>query len=147
MALWPASSERLLVRLMMSSPGDMVHLGCFSKTVLCGYSLFHFYQILRCINNCKMDVEGLKNSSRSEILKYFGIFLLMTRFRCNGRRSLWITNTGSNYIISAIFESIISCQRFENLRKKCHICRRWRKQWQLGSCDRIFQGCQRAWML
>ena len=67
--------------------------------------------------NNKMESKGFKFTTRGEILKFFGILILMTRFEFNGRRSLWSTNTASKYLPPPMFGNIMSRNRFEQLRQ------------------------------
>ena len=67
--------------------------------------------------NDSMESRGLRLTTRSEILKFFGVLILMTRIEFSTRRSLWSSQETSKYLPQPQFGNIISRRRFEELRQ------------------------------
>ena len=51
----------------------------------------------------ELEKRNLKPTSLGEILKYFGVIVLMSRFEFSGRRALWISQSGTKYIPAPMF--------------------------------------------
>ena len=69
--------------------------------------------------NKKLNNRGLPVTSRREVLRYFGILVLMTRCQFGNRRDLWSSKSHNHYLSPPLFGNIMSLKRFEELR--CHI--------------------------
>lgn len=66
--------------------------------------------------NDAMQSRGLRLTTRGEILKFFGVLILMTRIEFGSRRSLWSSQLSSKYLPKLQFGNIISRTRFKELR-------------------------------
>ena len=73
--------------------------------------------------NIVLEEEGLKFTSVGEILKFFGVLVLMTRFEFGSRHTLWHTKGANKYIPGANFGKFISRNRFDQLRTCIRFCR------------------------
>jgi len=68
-------------------------------------------------SNYELEKRNLKSTSLGEILKYFGVIVLMSRFEFSGRRSLWSSQSGTKYIPTPMLGHIMSRKRFEEMRQ------------------------------
>lgn len=63
---------------------------------------------------------GLRSTSQSELLRFFGILILATRIDFNHRHELWSTTSDCNYIAPARFGATgMSRNRFDNILRCC----------------------------
>jgi hypothetical protein len=75
--------------------------------------------------NVQLNKASLKETTPSEILKFFGILILMTKFAFTSRASLWNTVAWSKYLPAPQFGLTgMSKQRFKDLFKSM----RWSHQ-------------------
>ena len=74
--------------------------------------------------NIVLDEYGYSTTTPGEILKFFGVLVLMTRFEFRNRAALW-KNTGMNkYMPGPQFGKFMTRNRFELLRRSIRFCRR-----------------------
>ena len=63
-----------------------------------------------------MQLKGKPVTSRGEMLKYFGIMILSTRFEFGARRDLWSTKSSTKYIPAPAFgQTGMSRNRFDDI--------------------------------
>ena len=67
------------------------------------------------LTNVKLEKGNLLRTTAGEILRFFGVLILMSRFEFSSRRSLWSTESVSKYVPLPQFGKIISRNRFEAL--------------------------------
>ena len=65
--------------------------------------------------SANLAAKGHPQTTRGEVLKFFGVLLLITRFEFGDRRDLWSTRSSSKYIPAAAFgeKTGMSRDRFE----------------------------------
>lgn len=64
----------------------------------------------------QLEQVGKVSTNASEILRYFGILIMMSRFEFATRRDLWRTTSAFKYVPAANFGRIMPYHRFEALR-------------------------------
>ena len=75
--------------------------------------------------NSNLDREGLARTTMGELVKFFGIIIMMTRVKMKARRDLWNTSARSRYLPAYNFGAMgMSRHRWDQLWK--HI--RWSEQ-------------------
>ena len=67
--------------------------------------------------NDAMQSRGLRLTTRGDILKFFGVLILIIRIEFGSRRYLWSSQLSSKYLPKPQFGNIISRTRFEELRQ------------------------------
>ena len=67
--------------------------------------------------NLNLARHAKQVTSPSEILKFFGVLVLMTRYEYGDRRNLWSTTSSSKYVTAPNFTRIMPRHRFESLRQ------------------------------
>mmetsp|Transcript_8981 Transcript_8981/g.13805 ORF Transcript_8981/g.13805 Transcript_8981/m.13805 type:complete len:99 (+) Transcript_8981:258-554(+) len=68
------------------------------------------------LRNKQLDKATVKRTTGEEILKFFGLCLLMTRFEFGNRASLWLTTAPWKYIPAPrLGDSGMSRDRFNSL--------------------------------
>ena len=68
--------------------------------------------------NKKLTEHDLLPTNKNELLQYFGVLLLCTRFEVGDRTDLWNTKSASKYIPCARFgQTGISKNRFKDLTR------------------------------
>jgi hypothetical protein len=73
-------------------------------------------QVIVILTNEGLRQNELEPISIGELLKYFGILVLMTRFEFGPRRDLWTTTSSNKYIPAPCFgETGMSRRRFDNI--------------------------------
>ena len=82
---------------------------------MCMFPLDHLSDIASATTQVLIS-KNLAGTSVTEVLKFFGILILITRFEFSDRRSFWKVGSISNYIPSPQLGKIMSRERFENLR-------------------------------
>jgi Transposase IS4 len=81
------------------------------------FPISHVSVIVR-FSNENLQKEKLSLARHSEILKFFGVIVLMTRFKFGTRDSLWSTTPTSRYVPPAnIGRTGMRRTRFRNLRR------------------------------
>ena len=83
----------------------------------------HLTEIMR-LTNYQLQLLNQRETSREEVLKFFGIIVLMTRFEFSARASLWSSTAPSKYIpavhlgqtgmIRMRFDYLFRCMRFSD---------------------------------
>jgi hypothetical protein len=73
-------------------------------------------QLILRLTNSQLRSAGLKETQTGEILKFFGIILLATRFEFGNRASLWSSTAPSKYVPAPNFgRTGMTRQRFDSL--------------------------------
>jgi hypothetical protein len=68
------------------------------------------------LTNIQLHEKGRKATTRQEILKFFGVCILATRFEFGKRADLWSTHPRTKYHPAACFGSTgMSRDRFDHL--------------------------------
>lgn len=80
----------------------------------CMFPQSHLSSIATMTNGCLGRI-GRASTSSEEILKFFGVKLLMIRCSFSLRRSLWSTQSKFKHLPSFAFGKIMSRERFETL--------------------------------
>ena len=65
--------------------------------------------------NLKLARHAKQVTSSSEILNFFGVLVLMTRYEYGDRHNLWSTTSSSKYVTAPNFTRIMPRHRFESL--------------------------------
>lgn len=89
------------------APRDLSPFECFMSM----FPLSHLHVITN-LTNIRLENLRLQPVTPGEILKFFGMLVLMTRFSFSNRRDLW-KESGSKYIPGPCFGKIMSRRRFE----------------------------------
>lgn len=82
------------------------------------FSLFPMHHMENIVSwtSEKLDDLNEKTTSQTEVLRFFGILILSTRFQFKNRRDLWMSNRSSKYVPAANFgDTRMSRHRFDNL--------------------------------
>ena len=66
--------------------------------------------------NIRLARVGKTNTTSTEILKFFGVLILLTRFEFGSRRHLWLTTSKNKYIAAPDFSRFIARHRFDTIR-------------------------------
>ena len=66
--------------------------------------------------NIRLARMGKTYTTSAEILKFFGVLILLTRFEFGSRRDLWLTKSKSKYIAAPDFSRFIARHRFDTIR-------------------------------
>ena len=75
---------------------------------------FHLSSIVSW-TNVNLGRKGLRETNASEVLKIFGVLILLTRFEFGSRRDLWANESKYKYIPPPNFVVLISHHRFESI--------------------------------
>ena len=94
------------------SPRDMTPYHFFSWMFPAG----HLNDIVNGTNE-RLTRHGMKGTTAGEVLKFFGILILMSRFEFSDRRSLWARNSPSKFIPLPAMGAIMTRSRFEDLKR------------------------------
>lgn len=70
------------------------------------------------MTNLNLVKNGRPVTSTSEILRFFGVIVLMSRYEFGSRRDLWATSTGNKYIPAPNFGQIMPFHRFQMIRSQ-----------------------------
>ena len=65
--------------------------------------------------NLNLGRKGLRGKNASEILKFFRVLILLTRFELCSRRYLWVNESKYKYIPPPKFSAFMSLHRFESI--------------------------------
>ena len=79
------------------------------------FSITHLRNITK-YTNYQLAVNGMKLTISSEILTFFGILVLLTRFEFGSRRALWSTRRRNKYIQAPDLAQVMSRHRFDSIR-------------------------------
>ena len=74
----------------------------------------HLLNVLKA-TNARLTGKQVPPTTSGEVLRFFGILVLLTRLEFSERRSLWSSETHSNYLTSPNLGRIMSKHRFECL--------------------------------
>ena len=72
--------------------------------------------IIVSLTNIELAKRDKPRTNASELLRFFGVLVLMSRFEFGPRRNLWETSTTYKYISAPNFSRIMPNHRFELLR-------------------------------
>lgn len=107
---WQIATQSGDVFKQHSRQSDVSPISCFFAT----FRMSYFSSIWTLTNN-NLKNDNLDITTNGEILKFFGILILITRFEFSSRRDLWKRKDISKYIPSAQFGRFISRDRFQHL--------------------------------
>ena len=79
------------------------------------FPVSHLQKIVS-MTNTNLEVQGKQPTSCGEILRFFGLLIMMTRHEYGNRRNLWNTTNKYKYIAAPNFTRIMPRHRFESLR-------------------------------
>ena len=79
------------------------------------FPMSHLSQIVA-LTNLELQRRDKQLTTSGEILRYFGVLVLMSRFEFGPRRELWQTTSQNKYVPVPNFTRIIPYHRFEMLR-------------------------------
>lgn len=97
-----------------SAPRDLTPFECFTTM----FPMKHL-EVIKRLTNVKLQERDIRTVTSGELLRFFGLLILLTRFNVSSRRDLW-KKTSSKYIPTPDFGRIMSRKRFENILS--HIC-------------------------
>ena len=68
------------------------------------------------LTNLALIAGSKKVTTKGELLKYFGVMILCTRYEFTSRASLWSTTAPSKYVAAAgLGRTGMTCNRFDDL--------------------------------
>ena len=76
----------------------------------------HHLESIVTLTNSQLAMSTKQQTNESEILKFFGILVLMSRHQFGPRRDLWLSVSKFKYISAPNFGVIMPRHRFETLR-------------------------------
>lgn len=76
----------------------------------------HLHHIVH-LTNALLTTASLRTTTASEILKLFGVLILMSLVKFSNRRDLWATTPSNKYIPLQNFSLFITFKRFEAIRR------------------------------
>ena len=79
------------------------------------FPVTHLEKIMT-FTDIKLSELGQACTSSSEILKFFGTLILLTRYEFGNRRQLWLSTSKNKYIAAPDFARIMPRYRFDTLR-------------------------------
>ena len=71
--------------------------------------------VITTLTSINLERRGRKGTTPGEILKFFGVLVLLTRFEFSRRRDLWRTTSRTQYIPAACFGKAMARDRFEKI--------------------------------
>jgi hypothetical protein len=75
-------------------------------------------QLILRLTNSQLRSAGLKETTKGEILKFFGVIILATRFEFGDRASLWSSTAPSKYVPAPSFgQTGMTRPRFDTIWK------------------------------
>lgn len=84
------------------------------------FPMSHLRIIVR-LTNAELSKLDKSPTSESEVLRFFGILLLMSRYEFGARKNLWATSSTYKYIAAPNFTRIMPSHRFETLRSSLRL--------------------------
>jgi hypothetical protein len=102
--------------------GDVLRSGCNNNNQMSRLDVFflmfpprHLDSIVR-FTTAELEDKKKKKTTKGEILKFFGVILLTTKFEFKSRASLWSTTAATKYEVAPAFgRTGMSRQRFDDL--------------------------------
>ena len=92
----------------------------------------HLIKIIA-LTNVRLEAKGHENITKGELVKFFGIIILGSRYEFGSRRDLWATNSVSRFVDApkygsrigirqGRFDAIWSCIQFSECPEERHPC-------------------------
>ena len=140
--LWSITGPDGQVVTEGSIPMSMKPLDCFQWT----FPMSFLSSIVQNTNK-NLCTNHVSSTSAGEILKFFGIFLLMTRFSFGSRRDLWNRVGKHRFIPAPQFGRYMPFKIFEDLRKHISFCALKEQDTAEQTVVDDFRGEQKRWNL
>ena len=64
-----------------------------------------------------LQEHGRRSTSQGELLRFFGVLIVMTRFKFRSRKELWRNEISNKYIPTPCFGRIMPYSKFDDLRR------------------------------
>ena len=132
--------------------GQIVNEGSLSTTMRpldCFQWMFPMVFLSTIVQNTnkKLCSSCIRPTTAGELLKFFGVLILMTRFTFGPRRELWRRDSKHRYVPPAHFGRFMAMQRFEDLHRRISFCTSSAKRTYISTNLEDTRGEQARWDL